>query len=183
MIATTGRLAAPLIVALLLNGCVYTRSMRRDDRPNTARAYIYGRFQMADNGNSNAMGFVLGCQGEKYESYNIGFSRTRPLQVFEVVPGTCQIDEAIYTDGKARLVGQRAAPLAVLRNRELLPGVGYYMGDFLAVSTTTVEYPKQHLKWGLREVRSEYAKTTEEMKRAFPNLASLPTEDATKPSH
>jgi len=32
--------------------------------------------------------------------------------------------------------------------------------------------------WGLSDVRSDYAGTTQLMKRLFPHLASVPTEDA-----
>src|SRR5215471_2126487 len=139
-----------------------------------------GRREMQDNGMTNAMGFVLSCtKDETHETYNIGFSRKHPLQVFEILAGSCQIEEAIYTEGREQIVAQRAATLAILRDRKIAPGVGYYVGDFLAVATMTLEFPKQHLTWGVSEIRSEYARTTREMRSAFPNLAALPTEDAT----
>jgi len=119
---TTARRA--LLGLLLLGGCAYSRGLRPDDRPSGSRAYIYGRFQMADNGHTNAMGFVLACtQGDAYETINIGLSRKHPIQVFEVLPGTCQVDETIYTSGSLQILGRRASPLAFLRNRELSPGV------------------------------------------------------------
>ena len=169
-------------MALWVSGCsVYTHSVRHDAVPDASRAYVYGRFQMDDHGTGGAMGFVLGCSlGDKYETYNLGFSYTRPLQVFEVLPGGCQIDGTIYTGEIDQIAGQRSAPLGVLRDRDLRPGVGYYIGDFRAVATRTFKYPEIRSGWGITEIKSEYAATTQDMKAEFPNLASLPTEDASK---
>ncbi len=175
-----------VVMALLAGGCsVYASGLRQDDRPNTSLAFVYGRFEMADVGHTtNVMGFVLACtQGDKYETYNIGFSRQRPVQVFEILPGSCQIDQIIYTEQSFKIAGIKDKPLRALRNRQLSPGVSYYLGDFLAVATagwqtTSASGTKFLETWGIRDIRSEYSRTTAEMKSAFPRLASLPTEDA-----
>jgi hypothetical protein len=169
------------VAAILAGACSpYTVSQRPDEPLSPSSAYVYGRFELDSRGSRNSMGFVVRCTGaEKDEAFDIGFSSKHPLQIFKVGPGTCAIDEAVYTTGREWTEGQRAAPLAVLRNRELSAGVAYYIGDFLAASTAQrISSSKVRIHWGVTEVRNNYAGTTAEMKRMFPKLAPLATEDA-----
>jgi hypothetical protein len=185
-VAGGGLLALPFLAAALASGCsAYTGSIRTDARPDPRSAYVYGRFAMYATGGNNELGFVVRCSGDtKDDSYIIGFSRRQPLRVFEIMPGSCTIDEIVYTEGQVSEKARRAAPLSMLRGRELAPGVAYYIGDFAARSTAErmptalLERRKWLLTWGITDTRDDYARTTEEMKRTYPKLASLPTENA-----
>jgi hypothetical protein len=90
---------ALVLVTVLAGACSpYTVSERPDDPLSPSSAYLYGRFELDSRGSRNSMGFVVRCtDGEKDQAFDIGFSSKHPLQVFKIAPGTCVIDEMVYT--------------------------------------------------------------------------------------
>jgi hypothetical protein len=99
--------------------------------------------------------------------------------------GVCQLEDVV---SKGAAAHQEMSPFRLLGNEHLDPGGVYYVGDFLGIATSTYLgrewdprmlglYRKYRDQWGLDLPRNNYATTTAEMKRAFPNFASVPTTD------
>ncbi len=56
-------------------------------------------------------------------------------------------------------------------------GKAYYLGDFYAATTTTVVGNTVQRNWNVKDAKDDYRNTSNAMRAAFPNLASVPTED------
>jgi hypothetical protein len=166
----------------LLAGCAnFTESIRPDDKYDGKSAYIYGRFHLDSRRHqlsNHSIGFEVHCRDGK--KYTIGFSTDQPLQVIQVAPSKCQLEEILYTSGGE--VAFRGMPsFRLLRNEFLDPGGIYYVGDFVAASRSESRfkffYTEFRTGWAFGKVEGRYERTTAEMKRAFPGLAAAPTED------
>ena len=101
--------------------------------------------------------------------------------MIRVAPSKCQLEYVLYTDSDGVVRVRDMATFRLLRNEFLDPGGVYYVGDFIAGARTTSTfkffYTEVRSGWAFGKVQGRYEKTTEEMKRAFPGLAVVPTED------
>lgn len=168
--------------AALLGCAGYTPTINQDEKPTPQDAYLYGRFHMdAQQGGKWAfdgyqtMGFSITCANSR--SYVVRFGKENPLQVIKIEPSTCSLKEFVYTDADGIVKSRKPAPAALMHNAEFAPGKAYYLGDFFAETRTIVSVGMVHRNWRITSMRHDYAKTTQEMKAAFPNLANIPTED------
>jgi len=165
-----------------LVGCAsYTPSITQDEKPTGQEAYLYGRFyieaksgKLALDGHQT-MGFVIKCASE--ETYTFRFSNDTALQVIKVAPSTCSLTEFVYTDSDGRVKSRKRAPEKLMRDAQFDAGKAYYLGDFYAEATRSVQGRTILSNWNIKTVRNDYTNTSAALKAAYPNLAALPTEN------
>jgi hypothetical protein len=120
--------------------------------------------------------FAIRCRDGS--TYAIAFRSRDPLTVIRISPSICQIDRFVYSGS---IGGESMATSRLLRNEILDPGGVYYVGDFVAVTrdktTYGLGYKEHKYTWRIQSIRDNYVRTTAEMKRAFPGLATVVTED------
>jgi hypothetical protein len=162
-----------LAVSLVACGCA-TGRIRPADPYRKDHAYLYGRFTIE----GQRMTFDLHCRDGA--TYAIEFSNRREVQMIEMVPSVCELETIEY--GNAL---QRVAAFRLLRNEVLDPGGVYYIGDYGASGTydtmTVFIATEVRQSWRLKRPRDDYARTTADMRRAYPNFASVSTEDRVAP--
>ena len=105
---------------------------------------------------------------------------TLDVQVLAVRPSRCEVTTA-YTIRNAAVLS--ANPVTAVPAVDLAAGRAHY-GDYFQMfsdgtATTEAEVAEWVRRAGPRNApaNERYERATVEMKRAFPNLASLPTED------
>jgi hypothetical protein len=158
-------------LAMLAIGCA-TANVRPNARFQAQHAYVYGRFMIV----GQSMAFIIKCRDGA--TYKISFVAQDKVQMIELVPSVCQVDEVQYgsAGGPTGLAGFR-----LLQNEFLDPGGVYYVGDFNASGTYDVAYKvfynEIHSTWRLKHARNEYERTTAEMRRMFPGFASVVTQN------
>src|SRR5215831_14523427 len=135
-----GGLLAASIVSLLASACAsyaYTRGIGAGQRVDRANAYLYGRFMVnrAGGGNGLSVGLAIGCADGR--QYTIGMDQRDEIQVIEIAPARCSLDEILFIhSGQKRGYAYPAPPMN--RSVDYLPGTAYYLGDFaLATSQDT----------------------------------------------
>lgn len=179
-----------LVVALSAGCAGFTSSIKPKEKHDPNSAYLYGRFSIVADGaiglvGHNSMGFLVKCRDGK--TYTIGFFVRTPLQFIKLTPAKCQVDEIVYTNASGDVVGRAMPPIRLLRNENLGRGGVYYVGDFFAKSFSksvgTFLSPETETTWEIVSIRNNYAETTEELRRAFTNFASVPTEDRMPPKY
>jgi hypothetical protein len=174
------RLLAVLIVFTVsaLTGCAgYTPRIAADEKPTANDAYLYGRFfiqaekkKLAFDGYAT-MGFGITCtDGPKY---TVRFSNEAPLQVIKIMPSTCSLVDFVYTNADGAVRSRKAAPEKLMKNVKFDAGKAYYLGDFAGESVQSGAYTQ----WNVKSMKDDYEKTSAELKTAFPNFSSVPTEN------
>jgi len=174
------------IAALLAVGCAhYARGIRRDDKPRSDSAYLYGRFAIKSKqaplglDGYQTMGLVLRCADG--ETYTMRFSIEPVVQVFRVKPSRCSLVEWIGSDQDGGVVVRRRPPRAWVHAEAFQAERAYYLGDYFAVAKLESRFlgfvTERHFSWDMSPADDRYEVTTAEMRRQFANLASLPTED------
>jgi hypothetical protein len=173
--------ALSALALALASGCAgYSPTVAPDEKPTSADAYLYGRFTILNpprnlfTDNPQTMGFAFKCADEK--TYTVRFEPTDAVQVIKIAPSTCSLSEFVYTDHGATKTTRKPVPDTLKRELVFEPGRAYYLGDFQA-ETTQSGFPVITRTWRLRSARNNYARTTEQLKAAYPNLSALPTED------
>jgi len=151
---------------VMLASCAHSTRVSRSDSYSRDSAYLYGRFYIDG---MSPLWYQLSCHdGNKYK---IQFSMSSSVRVIKIAPSICQVDYVVFgNDTQNEMVGFR-----LLGNEVLDPGGVYYVGDFAADSTWN--WLEGIVRWIVKGRRNEYAKTTAELKRAFPGFASVATED------
>jgi hypothetical protein len=175
-----------LVAGLATIGCSnYTSSIKADAPLHPGSAYLYGRFRMenvargdAHGPGSQTMGLEFHCHDGA--TYSFGSTDTRDVQVLEIAPSKCWLVRAIFDLNGIRY-STKAAP-EVQRSLDFAAGRAHYIGDYFANGTFTLNRGvfiiHQRWEWDMNPaVGDQYESTTAEMKRAFPGLASLPTDD------
>ena len=101
----------------------------RSDKEN--RVYLYGRFTIE----GQSMTFDIRCRDGTV--YKIDFSTRNQVQMIELVPSICQLDQIEYgpVAGAARLVSYAA-------ERDPRPGRRLLRGDYRASGTYDVAFRK-----------------------------------------
>jgi len=175
-----------LAVALSATACaVYTSGIRPDAAVRPDRAYLYGRFFMnalADDssmggGGKQSMGLLVRC--ENGSSFTFGSKDKRDIQVLEIKPARCWLIEADLSDQNGILRKQVPAERAIQRPLDFTAGRAHYIGDFFAKGDYALQIGRgETWEWAMSSAAGDhYAETTAEMKRVYPNLAALPTDD------
>jgi hypothetical protein len=175
-----------LAAALCAAGCaVYTSSVRSDATVDAGSAYLYGRFFMNalpdESGGKQSMGLVIRCQSGS--TYTFGSRDKRDVQVLEIRPSRCWVAELVLADQNGMVRKQvKAEPAMQQRQLDFTAGRAHYIGDYFAKGDSSVERAgwttENHWEWAMSPAAGDrYQETTTEMKRRFPNLASLPTDD------
>ena len=174
-------------LTILMGSCSpYTSSVKPDAPYQQGRAYLYGRFHIEPargNDSDLVMGFAIRCRDQS--EYTFRFNHDDRIQVLELPPGTCQIEDFVYTEANGRVISRRMAEFRLLQNEILSPGGLYYVGDFRArtaeASTTKREIfsstTTRKMAWRVTSIVDDYALTTTELKRDYPNLAPVATEN------
>ncbi len=177
-----GRLAQALCALAAVAGCAnYAASIKVDEKPTGQEAYLYGRFYieapkqaLALDGHQT-MGFTIACASG--ESYTVRFSNQEALQVIKITPSTCSLTEIVYTNADGQIRSRKKAPEKLMHDARFEAGKAYYLGDFYAATTTTVVGNTVQRNWNVKDAKDDYRNTSNAMRAAFPNLASVPTED------
>jgi hypothetical protein len=170
-------------VPCLIGCAVGTSGIRADATLRPGSAYLYGRFFMnapkadATFNGKQSIGLVLRCQSGS--SYTFGSMDKRDVQVLEIKPSRCWLMKAIFADENGIVRGEIKAEPPLQRPLDFAAGRAYYIGDYFAKGdSVAVAAYTQRWEWAMSSGAGDrYAETTAEMKRAFPNLASLPTDD------
>jgi hypothetical protein len=173
------------LAAALCAGCALTTSgIRPDTTVHPGSAYLYGRFYMnamPEEGTFNgkqSMGLMFRC--EDGHSYTFGSIDRRDVQVLEIKPSRCWLTEALMADQNGIVRKHVKATPAVQRPLDFTAGRAHYIGDYFAKGEYSVQLAEntQTWDWDMSSGAGDrYADTTAELKRAFPNLASVPTDD------
>jgi hypothetical protein len=169
----------PLIVA----GCaIYTSSVRPDTSPRPGSAYLYGRFYINADlqydallGSKPSMGLVIRC--DSGSTYTFGSTDTREVQVLEIRPSRCWLVKALLADADRIVRKELPVDPAVQRPLDFTAGRAHYLGDYFARGNYSASGSMQYWAWDMAPAEDRYESTTAEMKRSFPNLASLPSVD------
>jgi len=173
-------------MALAVSGCAqYTPTVKADEAPTGKEAYLYGRFQVGQDESGTVpnlqMGFVFQCVAPKTQPrrYTLRFNFEKPIQVVKVNPATCSFVEIVYTDTDGFIKSQKPAPEGQYRNMQVEAGKAYYLGDFYALIKTKWIIPNYSWEtiWEVRDIKNDFAVTGEKMKRQYPGIAGVPTED------
>jgi len=172
-----------LAVLVGATGCaVYTSGVHSDATLHPGSAYLYGRFFMNalpdENGTKQSMGLVIRC--DSGSSYTFGSIDKRDVQVLEIKPSRCWLVKAVLADQMGIVRGELKAEPGLQRPLDFAAGRAHYIGDYFAKGDYSVQLAAntQTWEWAMSSGAGDrYAETTAEMKRAFPNLASLPTDD------
>lgn len=176
------RIGAVVAVCLTfaLSGCAgYTRGINKQEPVQSEAAYLYGSFAINTPAiwlgldSYATMGFGIACQSAQASmTYTIRFSKDEPLQVIKIAPGQCTLREFVYTDGDGLVKGRKPAPDGLMKNAVFEKGKAYYLGDYKAhVSLGSRWF------WDIDGAWDHYSTTTGELRRNFPNLAVLETEN------
>jgi hypothetical protein len=180
------RAARALLAFGLWAGCAgYTAGMRADAKPAAGSAYVYGRFFIQSKKTPlgfdgyQTMGLVVRCADGS--TYTIRFSNKNEVQVIPVRPSRCELVEIVYTDADGAVKGRRRPPRDWMHPEQLAAGHGYYFGDYTARAKVDSEWhvfsTELHWSWDMDPDADNYQETTDQMKRTFASLASLPTEN------
>lgn len=185
--ASWRRGSAPALLALALAaGCAhYTKGIRPTDVVSIGDAYLYGHFFVESKetllgmDGYQTMGLVLTCADK--ETYTIRFSNKRGVQAIKVAPSRCMLTEVVYTDADGSIKRRVRPPRSWMRPQAFWGGHAYYVGDYSAVakfeSHWKVVYTEVNWSWDMDPDPDKYDETTDEMKRTFVSLATLPTEN------
>jgi hypothetical protein len=126
----------------------------------------------------------LVIQRDDGKSYTFGSLDKRDVQVMEVQPGRYWLMKVVFADPYGMPKKTVMVDRADQRPLDFAAGHAYYVGDFFAKGDFWTESesiwrgPVKYLEWAVSPgVGDHYPDTTGEMKRAFPNLAALPTVD------
>src|SRR5262245_19320274 len=165
-----------------LSGCAnYTASIKKDDKPTGHEACLYGRFYIEAKKSALAldghqtMGFTIACASG--ESYIVRFSADEAVQVIKITPSTCSLTEFVYSNADGQVRSRTRAPESLMHDARFDAGKAYYLGDFYAVTTTTVIGNTVQSNWNIKDARNDYSNTSNAMRALYPNLAGVPTED------
>jgi hypothetical protein len=175
------------LAVLMGGGCAgYTSSIKPDAPYDPSRTYLYGRFHIEAAPGSHSdlvMGFMIRCRDEK--KYTFRFDHDDRVQVLELAPSACQIDDLVFTESSGRVLWRSMAEFRLLKNEFLSPGGVYYVGDFAAQTTDVSTMTRQifsttttrRMAWRVTSMKDNYSQTTSELKKTHPNLRSVSTED------
>lgn len=182
----TIKLFAALLLALLMASCAnYTARINPTDKPQAGDTFVYGRFSI-DTENvplsvdgHRSMGLLLQC--DNGSSYTMRFYNANPVHVIKIKPGTCNVNEVVFSDADGVIKSKKPLPKTALQNMRFQAGTAYYIGDFFAYINVMHEYGSRFIRtdWKIQEVRSDYRKTTSEMQLNYPGISNLMTEDLT----
>lgn len=169
-------------VVVGVQGCAnYTAAVKVTDVPTKQDAFLYGNFNIKapktflGMDGHQTMGFVLSCvDGARY---NIRFSIDDSIKALRVAPSTCSLAELVFSNADGAVRSRKPAPAGVMKDINIAAGKGYYLGDFYAESSTTVQGNMIHTNWAVKDIKYNYEQTTEVLKKALPNLAQMETVD------
>jgi hypothetical protein len=175
-----------LAAALCAAGCPgYSSGIRPDATLHPASAYLYGRFYMnalpgTDSiaGGKQSIGLAFRCENGSW--YTFGSLDRRDVQVLEIKPSRCSLMKAVMADQNGIVRMEVKATPKVQRPLDFTAGRAHYIGDYFAKGdySLRVDANIETWAWDMSSGAGDrYAETTAELKRAFPNLASLPTDD------
>lgn len=184
-----------IIFLLMLSGCTHDipKNLATEVVDPTA-AYLYGKFfieapsaRLSLNNQIN-MRFVVKC--DDGSNYLLKFDNKSPLFAIKVKPSNCSVKELIFSDADGSVRKLEAYRGNTLQAMTLQHGYAYYLGDYAASLSTTLEhrestsqYRESTWQWSLQEVARNFSATTAAMQASYPALASLPTMDLTDASH
>lgn len=175
---------AIIITLLLLSGCAnYTKRATPAERVDHTSAYLYGRFYIdAPNGALSldgqvSMGLVMKCDDGSI--YNLKFYNANPVFAVKVKPATCSLKEIIYSNVDGYVVERQPYTGTDLQSLALTAGQAYYLGDYAAKFTATLQYRGAIWNWALAKVVRNYEITSYEIKSSYPELSTLPATDIT----
>lgn len=169
------------VSVLLLSACAgYTPRVATTVVPTDQDAFLYGRFHidapkawLAIDGHMS-MGFALECADQ--QKYVLRFDRDKPVLAIKIKPASCSLTEIVYTNPDGQVTGRKPAPTGFsFKNLRFDAGRAYYMGDFDAGTSTTMNGTTVQQRWFIKSVRDNYALTTQDMRRDYPNLAQMST--------
>jgi hypothetical protein len=176
-------IAAVLVAA----GCGELKSgVRADEQLSGDSSYVYGRFFIATPPSGlglaghESVGLVLRC--DEHQEYKVWFSAKRDVQVVKINPAHCAVDQVVFTDVDGRELYRIHPRRPASDGHDFWPKVAYYLGDFQASLAIESQFnPLRHrTTWTFKivPVHQQYDVTTAEMRRAFPGLASMRTENS-----
>jgi 5-hydroxyisourate hydrolase-like protein (transthyretin family) len=173
---------------LALAGCAHSTGLvDTDDGLDPKSAYLYGRFGVDAQDQALAFAahesieFVFKCDARE-TPYRIRFSNDETdLQVIRIKPSRCEFVEVVCTDADGMTMRRISMAPGSLRNGVFRAGHAYYLGDFYGrASTRSTPIPfgtRVHWRWAITDVQDAYPLTTAAMRRNYPSLSRLPTED------
>jgi hypothetical protein len=142
-----------LVAGLMLMAACTSHRVRPGAEADLRWAYLYMKSGSQQDPRRRTVKFVLRCMNGN--SYVLGSTGTRDIQVLQIVPTTCWFVEAVYRDIATRSVQRVAIEPPQKRPLDFQAGRAHYLGDFFG--------------------NDRYESTTAAMKQAYPNLARVPT--------
>ena len=173
-----------IITLIFLSGCAnYTKRALPTEAIDHSSAYLYGRFYIdAPSGvlsldGQISMGFVIKCDDGSH--YNLKFYNASPVFALKLKPANCSLKELIYSDVDGYVMGREAYAGTDLQSFELKANQAYYLGDYTADFSTTLQHRSAIWHWSVKKVVRNYQATTNEMQSTYQALRALPTVDLT----
>jgi hypothetical protein len=173
--------------AIAAVGCNHAPRANFAEQANPKLAYLYGRFFVKAEVKPNrvgpypTLGLVIGCLHEA--EYTIRFINQRDIvQIVPVSPSRCRIVRMFRTDEHGFTREGGVIDPAATTFQDFEAGGAYYLGDYFARAGIDYTYRNDRLKrfraWDMSPADGRYESTTADMKRQYPGLAKLPTENA-----
>lgn len=134
---------------------------------NTNTAVVYGRFATEpDFAFGNKLALRLRNENSKQE-YLIQCRNKDSVCAFAVEPGRYRVAGFVATFIDHRTVGRRSLPNTP--SFDVLSNSVTYLGDFTAYAKIAVIAQE----WGVTGLTNNFVATTDELRRKYPNLASV----------
>jgi hypothetical protein len=165
---------------MLPAGCAHhTEGIRPTDPVDLGSVYFYGRFFIRSDMDAQTVGLFMSCSDGA--EYRLWLSTDRMVQVIRAKPAICALTEVVYTNADGDIVSHLKPPAAWVHPSIFDAGHAYYLGDFVGATAFKVSnhilFNEYRVGWTMDAVDENFGLTTREMKRSFPNLATLPVAD------
>jgi len=146
----------------------FSSPVKQSFKVDTNSAVVYGRFATGpDFAFGNELALRL-CQDSSKRVYLIRCVDKDSVSAIAIEPGRYRIAGFVATFLDHRPVGRRHFPAT--RLFQVRSNSATYLGDF----TGYAKIGPMTQEWGVRGIRNNFTATTDEFRRKYPNLASVP---------
>lgn len=184
--ATCQRCVSILILAGVLAGCATLNDrppLPASVAPDTAKAYVYGRFKLNPGSNSAPRLFLQLTNLATGEFLSIHLKNpTEEMYLLDVVPGQYQFNHLLVVPQGATDMDVKRYPIRVPEEMRFLltpfrveAGKAYYVGDWTGVLARNVDhyvvFATIKMRWGIYRVGFDHEGATTELRRLYPALS------------
>lgn len=135
---------------------------------------IYGRFELGSDFNAGNHLALWILRADSKKEYFIRFNDADLVCCISVNAGRYNVVGFVGTDSEHRIWGRKKFPASF--PFEVRTNSATYIGDF--AGRTTYDFGGMLQEWKIKGITNNFAGTTEDFRRNFPNLISVPVYSA-----